>query len=97
MYVKVLCKVQNIIQMWDGIFIIIYMYTCLSDYMILALLWTLNIGSPKTETNVESKSITLVGCDSVLLLFLSGTIYSIIQEKSTRTIPCSIFEYETKY
>lgn len=46
----------------------------------------LNIGSPKTETNVESKSITSVGCDSMLLLFLSGTIYSIIQEKSTRTI-----------
>ena len=72
-------------------------YTCLSDYMILALLWTLNIGSPKTETNVESKSITLVGRDSMLLLFLSGTIYSIIQEKSTRTIPCSIFEHETKF
>lgn len=72
-------------QMRDGIFIIIYMYTCLSDYMILVLkdgLW--NIGSPKTETNVESKSIILVGCDSMLLLFLSGTIYSIIQEKSTR-------------
>ena len=57
----------------------------------------LNIGSLKTETNVESKSITLVGRDSMLLLFLSGTIYSIIQEKSTRTIPCSIFEHETKY
>lgn len=96
MYVKVLWEVWNVIQIWDDIFIIIYMYTCLSDCTICALLWTLNIGSLKTATNVESKSITIVGLNSMLLLFLSATTYSNVQEKSIRKILCSIFEFETK-